>query len=319
MGTFENLLGHIIDLEFTTHESMINAALLWDLEEYQLDSGSFKGTMNAVHTLHTQIASTFRSNGVFIKGEIPKNSYLFASVESEGKITHNGLNILEDELIVLNENDQVDFTASSAVNDMTIAIDKDFFDAAFKNYFNESFEYDTLNKRIQLKENTGTVFRYVVKMMVAELMLQGSKLQNDPSFHEKTEEEILQLLFENMDLYKERKKVLESELNGDKIRQYIEKNYKMNICFSELCCSNKLSERTLRLSFKNLFGLSPKQYHISYRLGKIHHAFLRANSNLETVESIAYDYGFTHMGRFSTTYKYMFGNKPSYTLKNSSL
>ncbi len=145
MNRFEASLGHVINLDFDTHESMIDAALDWSLEEYQLDSGRFKGTINAVHTLNIQIASTFRSGGVFVKGNIPKNTYLFVSAESEGNITHNGLSMIEDELIVLNENelvvlnmhDQLDFTASSAVNDVTIAIDRDFFDDAFKNYFNK--------------------------------------------------------------------------------------------------------------------------------------------------------------------------------------
>ena len=79
MSAFKELLGHVIDLEFTTHEAMIVAALQWQLEEYQLDSGSFKGSINAVHTSHIQIANTKRTNGVCVKGKTPDNVYLFAS------------------------------------------------------------------------------------------------------------------------------------------------------------------------------------------------------------------------------------------------
>ena len=315
MGTFEELLGHVIDLDFVTHESMIEAASFWKLEEYQFDNGSFKGSINAVHTLNIQIANTIRSNGIFIKGDTPKNTYMFASIESKGKKTQNGLSIFDDELVVLTENDQLDYIVSSAVNDVSIAIDKDFFDDAFKNYFNEPFQYDNINQRIQLKKNAGSYFRASVKELLFNLMEQNLKLQNDPDFHEKVEHAILKIIFQNIDLSRQRKKRLNSEINADKIRKYIEMNYKNDICINELCTNEKLSERTLRLSFNNLFGLSPKQYHKCYRLGKIHHAFLQNDYTLETVENIAYNHGFTHMGHFSNSYKLMFGNTPSHTLK----
>ena len=318
MGVFDTLLGHVIDLNFVTHEAMIEAALLWQIEEYQFDNGSFKGSINAVHTSHIQIAYTSRSNGIFIKGKTPKNAYLFASVESVGKMTHNGLSIYTDELVVLTENDQLDFIVSSAVNDVSIAIDKDFFDAAFQDYFNEPFIYDNINKRIQLKENEGFDFKASAKEILNDLITKNEELLNDPAFHDRSESTILQILFQNIDPLKERKKALESEINANEIRKYIEMNYKYEISINELCTINKLSESTLRLSFKNLFGLSPKQYHTSYRLGKVHHALLENDCSSKTVERIAYDHGFSHMGRFSDNYKSMFGNTPSCTLKKTS-
>jgi len=317
MAVFDELLGHVIDLNFVTHEAMIEAALLWQIEEYQFDNGIFKGSIDAVHTSHIQIAYTSRSNGIFIKGKTPKNAYLFASIESEGKITHNGLSVYTDELVVLNDEDQLDFTVSSAVNDVSIAIDKAFFDAAFQDYFNEPFNYDKSNKRIQLIDN-GRFFRTSTKEILNDLISKNEKILNDPTFHERSEYAILQILFQNIDPLKERKKVLESEIKANEIRKYIEMNYQSEIIINELCSINKLSESTLRLAFKNLFGLSLKQYLQSYRLGKVHHAFLQNDCTASTVTSIAYDHGFSHMGRFSEVYKSMFGRTPSCTLKESS-
>ncbi len=152
-----------------------------------------------------------------------------------------------------------------------------------------------------------------------DLITKNEKKLNDPTFHEKSEYAILQILFQNIDPLKERKKVLESEISANEIRKYIEMNYKNEIRINNLCSVNKLSESTLRLSFKNLFGLSPKRYHQSYRLGKVHHALLQNDCCSATVGSIAYDHGFSHMGRFSNKYKSMFGKTPSCTLKESSI
>jgi len=318
MGSFDALIGHVIDLNFSSHGSMIEAALLWQLEEYQFDNGSFNGSIKAVHTSNIQIANTFRSNGIFLKGKTPQNAYLFASAESEGRMTHNGLSIFEDELVVLTENDQLDFIVSSTFRDVTIAIDKDFFDHTFQHYFNEPFQYDTINKRIQLKEKTGSSFRNVISEIMTDLMVQHTKLKNNTDFHEQAEDTILQLLFQNIDLSRQRSKALESDINANKIRKYIEINYKNAININELCTRKKLSDRTLRLGFKHLFGLAPKQYHKCYRLGKIHHALLQSDPTIDTVEKIAYDHGFYHMGRFSNSYKSMFGNTPSETLRKTS-
>ena len=149
-------------------------------------------------------------------------------------------------------------------------------------------------------------------------MVQNTKLQNDPAFHDKIEHTILQILFQNIDLSRQRKKILESDINANKVRKYIEKNYKSNIRIHELCFDHKISESTIRVGFNALFGLSPKQYHQCYRLGKVHHAFLQNDCTSATVGNIAYDHGFLHMGRFSNKYKSMFGRTPSYTLKESS-
>lgn len=317
MGAFDKLCGHIIDLNFTTHQSMIEAALLWNLKEYQLGKGTFKGYINAIHTSHIQLGQSYRSNGVLIKGDIPKNTYMFAIIESEGCITHNGLSVHPDELIILTEDDNIDYTASSSVSDITIAIDRDFFDAAFQTYFNKPFKYDKINKRIQLKENTGDSFISSTKELLTGLITQHTQLQNDHSFHTQTEYNILQIIFQNIDVSKQRKEPLESEICANEVRLYLEMKYKDYIHLNDLYTSEKFCARTIRLGFNNLFGFSPKQYLKCYRLGKIHHALLHNDFNSTSIANIAYDYGFNHMGRFSNNYKSMFGVTPSSTLKKS--
>ena len=317
MGTFDRVVGHIIDLNFTTHEAMIEAALLWQIEEYQLDSGTFEGSMKAIHTSHIQLADTSRTNGIFIKGKTPKNAYMFASVATQGKMTHNGLKIYEDELVVLAEDDDLDFIVSSAVDDVCITIDKDFFDKVYEHYFHEPFNYDKVTKRIQLKENSAAEFRTALKEILAELMVDSTNFLHNTAFLERSEQAILQVIFQHIDISRKRKKVLESEINANKIRNYLEKNYKNDIKVNALINNKNFSKRTIRFGFNNLFGLSPKQYLQCYRLGKIHHSLLKNDHSKDTVGRIAYEHGFSHMGRFGDNYKSMFGKTPSSTLKTT--
>ncbi len=124
MGIFDEIIGHVIDLNFVTHESMIKAALLWQIEEYQLGNGVFKSYLHGIHTSHIQLGNAFRSQGVFINGNIPGNAYMFAFMVSEGSLTQNGLRIHPDEMVVLTDKDKIDYTASTDTSDFTIVFQK---------------------------------------------------------------------------------------------------------------------------------------------------------------------------------------------------
>lgn len=317
MGAFDTLCGNVTNLTFNSHQEMIEAALLWQVQEYQLSNGSFNGSIQTIHTSHIQMATVIRSKGFFVKGRIPKRTYTFTSVVSEGRTTHNGLIVHPDELILLTRNDDIDFTVSSTEDEVSIAIDKNFFDTEFKKYFNKPFEHDSTHKRLQLQKNAVEKFRTSVKKLLPKLMVQNEKLKSDSEFHDKTEHEILEIIFQSIDPFKERKITLDSHILANDVRNYLEQNHHKNISLSELCSSQKIPERTIRLAFNDLFGFSPKQYLKNYRLGKAHHELIMAKPTSDTVSSIAAKHGFTHMGRFTKNYKTMFLTTPYQTLKRN--
>lgn len=73
------------------------------------------------------------------------------------------------------------------------------------------------------------------------------------------------------------------------------------------------SLRSLQMGFQSAFGISPQQYITRTRLD-LAHARLQLASPGDTVAGIAQDAGFAHMGRFSQTYRQVFGQSPSATL-----
>ena len=78
-----------------------------------------------------------------------------------------------------------------------------------------------------------------------------------------------------------------------------------------------VSERTLRNAFYQVHGLSPKQFDLRERLQHARRALCdRAPSC--TVTSVASEYGFFEFGRFSATYRRMFGESPSQTIRSHS-
>jgi AraC-like DNA-binding protein len=86
------------------------------------------------------------------------------------------------------------------------------------------------------------------------------------------------------------------------------------IAISDLLKHSGISWRTLDRAFHNRFGIGPKQYMVAVRLGRVREALQSAEPG-GTITQIATEWGFTHLGRFPSTYKQMFGELPSQTLR----
>jgi len=87
------------------------------------------------------------------------------------------------------------------------------------------------------------------------------------------------------------------------------------VTIPELCDAAGVSERTLRNAFHDVYGLSPKQFLIRDGLERVHQALLDAHDARGAVTRAATDCGFFELGRFARTYRHVFGECPSETVR----
>lgn len=80
-----------------------------------------------------------------------------------------------------------------------------------------------------------------------------------------------------------------------------------------LCQDIGTSRRTLNGVFQDLMGLSPARYQRALRLNAVRRALRQARPGT-TVQEVATEWGFWHLGQFARDYRHMFGEKPSATL-----
>jgi AraC family ethanolamine operon transcriptional activator len=83
-------------------------------------------------------------------------------------------------------------------------------------------------------------------------------------------------------------------------------------CISDLQKHSGVCWRTLDRAFKERFGMGPKQYTVAVRLAQVRN-LLRSTPPTRTITELASESGFDHLGRFSSSYKEMFGELPSQT------
>lgn len=82
----------------------------------------------------------------------------------------------------------------------------------------------------------------------------------------------------------------------------------------DLCAALAVGSRTFRRAFRERFDLGPMAYYQAVRLNAVRLALKTAKSARVSIQAIAREHGFAHLGKFSGYYHRMFGELPSETV-----
>lgn len=101
----------------------------------------------------------------------------------------------------------------------------------------------------------------------------------------------------------------------ERIAHFIEENLKQDITLDQLAGLANISPRSLYALFRKHARTSPKHYVRQKRLERINASLRDPAVPVRNITEVALDYGFLHLGRFSESYRNVFGEQPSDTLK----
>jgi AraC-like DNA-binding protein len=87
---------------------------------------------------------------------------------------------------------------------------------------------------------------------------------------------------------------------------------------TDICAGIGVSERTLRQHCQDQLGMSPHRYLWLRRMNLANRALAHTDPAAKTVTEIANDHGFAELGRFAVSYRKLFGESPSVTLRRAS-
>lgn len=100
-----------------------------------------------------------------------------------------------------------------------------------------------------------------------------------------------------------------------RLEQTLEANQDCPLYLTELCAKVGVSARVLRAQCQQHLGMPPHRYLWLRRMRLARRTLIAADPANATVTSIANDYGFGELGRFAVTYRTLFGELPSVTLR----
>ncbi|MGY3584110.1 transcriptional regulator GlxA family with amidase domain [Bradyrhizobium sp. USDA 4341] len=100
-----------------------------------------------------------------------------------------------------------------------------------------------------------------------------------------------------------------------RLEELLEANPDRSLYLTEICAALNTAERTLRVACVEHLGMGPIRYLSLRRMHLVRRALLRADPVMTTVTRVATDHGFWELGRFSVSYRNLFGESPSETLR----
>ncbi len=105
---------------------------------------------------------------------------------------------------------------------------------------------------------------------------------------------------------------------AERVVYFMWENVEQRITLQSICDHLHCGMRRLIYSFTDSFGVGPMRYLKILRLNAVRRKLKEARGDIRILD-VAGDFGFWHMGHFSSDYKRMFGTAASETIQSSFL
>ena len=293
-------------------------ALNWDLDYHQLERGPFSSALltcgnNRVIFSRAQLGRRMLQRGSSPPGMVTVG--LLASPEIT--IYWRNQDVSGEELFIFPPGGELNSISQADFDVIDVSLTEETLDQVC-----DSFQLPEFRKLI----NGYELFNCNPQMLarLRRLLLQTEQVITDrhnlvnSSYFRQLEnalsEQIVCLLADSAQpvaANKQRKRdlALESAVN------YIHESQNLVITLPTLCEVSNVSQRTLEYAFRERYGLTPKEYMLVHRLNNARKQLRLAVPESDHVSAIAQQHGFWHMGQFSSSYRKLFAERPSETLK----
>jgi AraC-like DNA-binding protein len=101
-----------------------------------------------------------------------------------------------------------------------------------------------------------------------------------------------------------------------RFQELLESNRDWSLSLDEICGTIGVLERTLRRYCDNYLGMGPHEFMMNHRLNKVRKELTRAEPTNTKVAEVAARYGFNDPSRFARSYRQLFDEVPSVTLRS---
>ena len=100
-----------------------------------------------------------------------------------------------------------------------------------------------------------------------------------------------------------------------RFEEFLETHPGLPLYLTEICTAIGVAERTLRVACEEYLGMGPIRFLSLRRMHLVHRALQQADPLRTTVTRLATDHGFWELGRFAVSYRALFGESPSESLR----
>ena len=303
--------GLVVKEEFYDYKSLQNGAKNYlYITKFRLGSGPFYGIHAGIQLNHMQVGYADRHEGLMYEGWAPKDCITIGVLmQNNGALSVNRLKVEEGEILLLDDSAPHIFASSDRAAMAMLSIHKDLVTKVVPQLL------DGINQIFKDKNNT----------MVDCLTSITEEIASKPEHHYNADEveafeirvlEALSLQFAEMKPIE--RLLTEYESIAFDVKDFILENLKEDFSIMALTEQFAISDKSLEKHFSALFGITPKKLITMFKLNQVHEELCYASEADVSVTDVAQRWGFSHLSRFSNTYKDVFGTFPSEDLQLSS-
>ena len=310
-----------LDARFAEFDGLAQAVAGWDLDWQQLDRGRLDASLQQIATPSALLTRVGFSRQFYQRGAAPSGFLTVGFLRNgSGEVNWCGQSGGGDSLMVFQPGGEYETVSPPGFGANTLSFSKELLSRAAGTLgLGEIADLWPGDNRVldcpggyvaDLRERLRAVFQVATKPSV----LAG------PSLRTEIEEEIPAVLVRVLASGREPDGRLSTPTRRRAARRalaVIRRNPDENLSVQQLCDRVGVSERTLRYAFRELIGVSPKQYLRLVRLSGASRELERSDANVK-IADVANRWGFWHIGQFAADYRRQFGELPSETLAKQS-
>lgn len=307
-------------MSFDDADALAEAGRGWDQEYAQLTPGAFQAVLSVLEIPGLVVSHETMSQSVRIHSGIDRNSFAFGLFrQGDDRSRWFGRPVSSHEVGVLHSNQEI-LCRSPRMGDIVhVVIDSGLMSTTCERLANRDLIAETLGTSTFQAEpaRVDAIGKHLV--MLVETATKEPRIFASEKIHRAVRSEVVrQFLATIPDRSGDRHRPRASLARRRKIVTAVEESLRENlgeaVTITDLCKIAHASERTISYAFQSFWDMSPAAYLKSVRLNHVHKDLRRADAAECSVQAVASDWGFWHMGHFARDYKSLFRELPSETL-----
>lgn len=293
----------------------------WALQYDQLSPGRFQGETLEIRFRDVQFIREKSNRIVRQTGTVPAASIVFGlpmAMSGDGIFFGNRVN--ENDLMVCPRDGNLDFRTPATMDLTCFSISSAVFADALAEIGGVS-DGDTLN--LTVKTCASQVKVDSLKHLITSLYCLADWFPERlgcASIQKNLEDTLILGLIESVSTSQEVTSLLTAERRKNLVANACEFALAQpddSVSILEMCKKFGTSRRKLNYCFQEVLGISPLQYLRALRLNGARRDLKMHHCDAQTVQYVAFRWGFWHVGQFGVYYKAMFGECPSETLRKT--
>jgi AraC family ethanolamine operon transcriptional activator len=290
-------------------DEMEEMAKFWNLKVTQLGRQRYHCDLVAFHTTRMQVSRVRHKNNSRLDGEIPPGTIILATPVTRGRVMQfHGAPIEARDLICQDCVNGLDISYAEEMEIISVAVSQELI----RTRLSQLWQTDATRLLTRTLQFTSTERAAQVNQFLCEAIENatsaGSELSS-PRRGQAMEEDLLNALLCNLEEPRPPEGAIARRWLARRAANVIHERCHEELSIGDLCEAVGSSRRTLHLGFLEVYGTSPMKYLLAVRLAGVRRELLHRKRR--GVTDIATAWGFSHLGRFSASYRQYFGTLPS--------